>query len=63
MAKLKKSESAGRGMRFKAPEDVHKKIVAHQKLMNIKSDDFISIDDAAIDLLRKGISTVAALNV
>lgn len=46
----------------KVPIHIHKAIVAHQGLLAQKSSSTISLDEAAIDLWSKGISTIPALN-
>lgn len=46
----------------KVPIAIHKAIVAHQGLMGQRTDDSVTIDDAAIDLWQKAISSIPALN-
>lgn len=46
----------------RVPIEVHKAIVAHQGLLAQKSEESISLDDAAIDLWRKAIVSIPALN-
>jgi hypothetical protein len=44
------------------PVRIHKQIVAHQKFMNLKSKTDVSIEEAAIDLWKRGIETMPHLN-
>ena len=46
----------------RVPIDIHKAIVAHQGLMNQKANEDVSLDEAAIDLWKKAISEIPALN-
>lgn len=46
----------------KVPIEIHKAIVAHQGLLAQKTDDDVSLDEAAIDLWKKAIITIPALN-
>ena len=62
---MKKNNSKPhRELRIKrVPIDLHSKIIAHQKLLSVKSNmPDLSVDDAAIDLLKKGTESIPALN-
>jgi hypothetical protein len=46
----------------RVPIEIHKAIVAHQGLMNQKSKTEVSLDEAAIDIWKKGILTIPSIN-
>lgn len=49
-------------LRHKVPAKVHKQLVAHQKFMNLKSKHDVTLEEASIDLLKRGIETLMHLN-
>lgn len=52
-----------RQMRIKdVPIELHRLVVAHQKLLSIKEKKHISLDDATIDMLKVGAANIPALN-
>jgi hypothetical protein len=60
---MAKRNGATKEMRIKkVPVAIHKAILAHQAILNRKSKTKITLDDAAIDLWDKGISSVPSLN-
>ena len=44
------------------PSKIHKQLVAHQKFMNLKSKYDVSLEEAVIDLWKRGIETMPHLN-
>lgn len=61
---IKNNPKTHRELRIKqVPIDLHSKVIAHQKLLSVKEKKpDLSVDDAAIDLLQKGIESIPALN-
>lgn len=46
----------------RVPGDVHRRILAHQRFMNLKTEHDVTLEEAAIDLWKKGIETLSHLN-
>lgn len=46
----------------RVPGEVHRCLLAHQKFMNLKTAHDVSLEEAAIDIWKKGIATVSHLN-
>lgn len=44
------------------PSDLHKKLLAHQAFMNITSRHKVKLEDAVVDVLKKGIENLTHLN-
>lgn len=58
MSLLKKKKKPFVNMRIKAPSEIHSGIVAHQGLMRKNSEYEIPLEEAAIDLIKRGMQTI-----
>lgn len=44
------------------PLDIHRRVLAHQKLLSVKKQKEVTLDEASIDLLRIAVESIPALN-
>lgn len=61
MAPTKKHKQFVQMRQERVPSDVHKALLAHQKILNLKSDHQVTLEDASIDMWKKGIATMPHL--
>ena len=62
MAIKKKAKQFLQMRQKQVPFEIHRKMLAHQKFMSLKSDHEVTLEEAAIDIWERGLKTLAYLN-